>query len=311
MFLNIPAMRLKFINYLDIFFSSDRGREIFMQTYNLQTFDAGGMRWSATDPPYLYFPGFAETGLVTQAFSTRLGGVSSGYYATLNFGMLTKDDRENVLENYHRMAAALGTKEERMVLSHQSHTTNLRLVTAADAGKGLTRPRDYENVDGLLTNVRDLTLVTFYADCVPLFFVDPVKKAIALSHSGWRGTAARMGAVTVARMRKEFGSDPADILAGIGPSICRDCYEVDDTVYRGFAQTFSKEQMDRIFTPGRPDHYQLDLWLANRLVLQDAGLLPAHIETAGLCTSCHSDWLFSHRATGGKRGLLCAFLRLN
>lgn len=269
-----------------------------------------GMEISQTDPPYLYFRHFAGTGLVRQAFSTRLGGVSEGCYASLNFGMLTRDRRENVLENYRRMAAALGTVPERMVLSHQGHTVNLRRVTEEDAGKGLTCPRDYENVDGFLTDVKDLTLVTFYADCVPLFFLDPVKRVIALSHSGWRGTAARMGRVTVERMHREFGCDPEDILAGIGPSICRDCYEVDETVYRGFAENFSEQERAAVFTPGRPGHYQLDLWLANRIVLEGAGIPAANIETAGLCTSCYRDLLFSHRATGGKRGLMCAFITL-
>ena len=179
-----------------------------------------------------------------------------------------------------------------------------------DAGKGTVRARDYSDVDGLITDRRDLMLVTYFADCVPLYFLDPDRKVIALSHSGWKGTAARMGEVTVKGMKSEFGCEPRDILAAIGPSICKDCYEVDQVVYNGFAGTFSAEELQRIFTPGRPGRYQLDLWLANRLILEQAGVRPDHIETAELCTACHSDVLFSHRATGGKRGLMCAFLAL-
>ena len=259
-----------------------------------------------TDPPYLTFRSFDQTGLVKHAFSTRLGGVSEGCFASLNFGWGTSDDRDNIRENFRRMAASLGTVPERMVTTQQTHTTNLRIVREEDAGKGTVRARDYSDVDGLITDRRDLMLVTYFADCVPLYFLDPDRKVIALSHSGWKGTAARMGEV----MQTEFGCEPRDILAAIGPSICKDCYEVDQVVYDGFAGTFSAEELQRIFTPGRPGRYQLDLWLANRLILEQAGVRPDHIETAELCTACHSDVLFSHRATGGKRGLMCAFLAL-
>ena len=282
------------------------------ETNKLTALAAGNMKLHPeTDPPYLTFPHFEKTGLVTHAFSTRLGGVSSGCYASLNFGWGTGDDREKIRENFRRMAAALGTVSERMVTTKQTHTTNLRVVTEEDAGKGAARDRDYEDVDGLITDRRGLMLVTYFADCVPLYFLDPVRKVIALSHSGWKGTAARMGEVTVRRMQKEFGCDPHDLLAAIGPSICRECYEVDEAVRAGFAGSFSGEELERIFTPGRPGHYQLDLWLANRLILEQAGVQGENIMTAGLCTACHSDLLFSHRATGGKRGLMCAFLALN
>ena len=263
-----------------------------------------------TDPPYLSFPHLDRTGLVTDAFSTRLGGVSEGCFSSLNFGWGTADARENICENFLRMAAALGTVPERMVTTKQTHTTNLRIVTEEDAGKGTLRERDYTDVDGLITDRPGLMLVTYFADCVPLYFLDPVKKVIALSHSGWRGTAAKMGAVTVHRMQSEFGCDPGEILAGIGPSICRDCYEVDDTVYRGFSESFAPEELAEMFTPGRPGKYQLDLWRANRLILEEAGLKHGNIAVSGLCTACHSSLLFSHRASGGRRGLMCAFLAL-
>ncbi|MBO4289422.1 MAG: peptidoglycan editing factor PgeF [Lachnospiraceae bacterium] len=264
-----------------------------------------------SDPPFLTFPGLERTGLVTHAFSTRLGGVSRGCFSSLNFGWGTSDEKDNIRENFRRMAVSLGTVPERMVTTQQTHTTNLRVVTEEDAGKGTVRARDYSDVDGLITDRRGLMLVTYFADCVPLYFLDPVKKVIALSHSGWKGTAAGMGEVTVRRMGEEFGCDPADILAAIGPSICRDCYEVDKAVYDGFKGSFSEIELGRIFAPGRPGHFQLDLWLANRLILERAGIRPEHIETACLCTACHSEILFSHRATGGRRGLMCAFLALN
>ena len=171
--------------------------------------------------PYFSFPILENTGLVKQGFSTKMGGVSQGKYATMNFTFTRGDNPDHVKENYRRMAKALGVDVEKMVLSYQTHTTNVRLVTESDAGKGIFKEREYQDVDGLITNVPGITLVTFFADCVPLYFFDPVHKAIGLSHSGWRGTVNRMGAVTVKRMAEAFGSRAEDLIACIGPSICR------------------------------------------------------------------------------------------
>ena len=144
---------------------------------------------------YLSFPALENTGLVSHAFSTRLGGVSKGDYATMNFSFTRGDNRDDVLENYARMARALGVEREKMVLTYQTHTVNVRQVTEEDAGKGVVRERDYTDVDGLITDIPGITLVTFFADCVPLYFLDPVHRAIGLSHSGWRGTVKGMGRV--------------------------------------------------------------------------------------------------------------------
>ncbi len=260
--------------------------------------------------PYLQFPLLEETGLVTHAFSTRKGGVSEGNYAQMNFAERGGDTPENVRENFRRMASVLGVDPGQMVLSQQTHTTNLRVAARADAGKGLVRQRDYTDVDGLLTCEPGLMLVTFYADCVPLYFVDPVQKAIGLSHSGWRGTVGGMGRITVERMRQEFGSRPEDLLACIGPSICRDCYEVSEDVAEAFRQAFPKAEWPEILEEKGGGKYQLDLWAANRNLLLRSGLLPEHLAVAGLCTCCHPELLFSHRATGGERGTLAAFLML-
>ncbi len=170
--------------------------------------------------PYLSFPMLEKTGMVIQGFSTKLGGVSQGKFATLNFTFTRGDNPDHVMENYRRMAAVLGVDEKRMVLSYQTHTTNIRLVTEEDAGKGIVKERDYKDIDGLITNVPGITLVTFFADCVPLYFLDPVHKAIGLSHSGWRGTVSRMGAVTIDKMKDAYGTRAEDLLVCIGPSIC-------------------------------------------------------------------------------------------
>lgn len=260
--------------------------------------------------PYLSFPILEKTGLVKQGFSTKEGGVSQGKFASMNFTFTRGDNPDHVMENYRRMGKALGVKVEKMVLSYQTHTTNVRLVTEADAGKGIIKERDYMDVDGLITNVPGVTLVTFYADCVPLYFLDPVQKAIGLSHSGWRGTVNRMGAVTVKRMEKEFGSKSQDLIACIGPSICRDCYEVGSEVAGEFMKEFDQKHWQDLLVDKGNGKYLLDLWKANELVLLEAGVRKENIQVTDICTHCNSDLLFSHRTTGNERGNLAAFLGL-
>ena len=260
--------------------------------------------------PYLEYPMLKNTRIVRHGFSTRLGGVSEGYYASMNLSFDRGDRKEAVAENFRRIGEALGVRCEDMVLSRQTHTTNVRIVTDADRGKGITRERDYTDVDGLVTNVPGICLVTSYADCVPLFFVDPVKKVIGLSHSGWRGTVGKIGRKTVELMHERFGSDPADILAAVGPSVCMDCYEVSSDVIEKFKEAFSENWWDQLFYEKPDGKYQLDLWKANELIFLESGILPEHIAVTNVCTHCNSDILYSHRAAGDKRGNLCAFLAL-
>ncbi len=257
----------------------------------------------------LSYPLLDETNIVKHCFTTKLGGVSEGEFATMNLSFTRGDREEAVRENYDRIARAMGVEPENFVFSDQTHTTNVRLVTREDAGKGFVRPRDYTDVDGLITDEPGLTLVTFYADCVPLYFVDPVHRAIGLAHSGWRGTAARMGAVTVAAMGRAFGTKPEDLICAIGPSICGNCYEVGEEVAKEFLNVFAG--CERELLTEKPNHkYLLDLWRANERVLWEAGVRRDHLAVGRLCTCCNAKMLFSHRATGGKRGNLGAFLCL-
>lgn len=260
--------------------------------------------------PLLTFPSFSELGFVKHGFTTREGGVSQGIFSSLNLSFTRGDEPSAVAENFSRVAVALGTEYEKFVLSDQTHTVNVRKVTEADAGKGILRDRDYTDVDGLITDVPGLTLSTFYADCVPLFFADPTQKAIGLSHSGWKGTVGRMGAHTVNALQKEFGSDPKDIVCAIGPSICCDCYEVSEDVAVQFEQEFPEHVSD-ILRRKKNGKFLLDLWLANKIVLTEAGIRPENISVTDICTCCNPDILFSHRASKGKRGNLGAFLCLS
>ena len=277
------------------------------------------------DLEYLTFPLLEETGMVKHLFTTRMGGVSEGIWGTMNLSFQRGDNPEHVLENYKRIGEVLGISPEDMVTSKQTHTTNIRLVTRNDKGKGVVSPLDYEDIDGLMTKEKGIALVTSYADCVPLYFVDPVHGAIGLAHSGWRGTVGRMGAVMVEAMTKQFGTNPQELYAAIGPSICQECYEVSEDVAQEFLH-LEKEGADvihkmlkngfysgsgRIVEPGKaPGKYQLDLWLANAVILRKAGIPLAQIAITDICTCHNPEYLFSHRASNGKRGNLCAFLML-
>ena len=260
--------------------------------------------------PYLEYPLLTDTKIVHHGFSTRLGGVSQGCYASMNLSFTRGDDEAAVRENYHRIAKSIGVKCENMVLSQQTHTTNVRVVTEKDKGKGIVKPLDYTDVDGMVTNIHGICLVTFYADCVPLYFVDPVQKAIGLSHSGWRGTVGKIGKETIRKMEEQYGSDPKDILAAVGPSICMDCYEVSEDVILEFQKNFEERYWKDLFYRKENGKYQLDLWKANEIIFKESGILPEHIAVTNVCTHCNSEILYSHRTSGDRRGNLAAFLAL-
>ncbi len=256
---------------------------------------------------YLTFPGLSEISCIRHLFTTRLGGVSEGIYESMNLSFTRGDKEERVCENFDRIARVLEVSREQFVLSHQTHTDHIRIVTGKDAGCGLTKPLAYENVDGLITREKGLVLSTFYADCVPVYLVDPVKEVIGLCHSGWKGTVKEISKKTVEKMQEEFGCNPEDIHGAIAPSICQDCYEVSEDVIMEIEKTFGRS---RLFYKKTEDKYQLNLWHACELSLLKAGLKPEHIEITDICTCCNPDYLFSHRASMGKRGNLGAFLML-
>lgn len=283
------------------FIKKDRKETLRLHHYELK---AGG------ELPMLEYPLLAESGMVSHGFSTREGGVSTGEFSSLNFSFTRGDDPAAVSENYRRLAEVFGCRESDIVCSDQTHTTNVLRVDRSYGGFGVTREKPYRDVDGLITNEPGLLLATFYADCVPLFFVDPVHRAIGLAHSGWRGTVGRMGAVTLEAMKREFGTNPADVLAAVGPSICQDCYEVGADVAEEFARTFG-DWKDDILLPGEAEgKYQLNLWKCNAYILREAGIMPEHLAVTNICTCCNPRLLFSHRASHGKRGNLGAFLML-
>lgn len=257
---------------------------------------------------FLTYPVFEEMPEIVHGFSTRLGGVSEGIYSSMNLSFTRGDKEEAVKENYRRISSAMGFAMENIVTSDQTHTANVRRVTEEDRGNGITKPRPYKDVDGMITNVPGIVLATFYADCVPLYFVDPVQKAIGLSHSGWRGTVSKIGKITVEKMSEEYGTRPEELYAAVGPSICQKCYEVSEDVAEEFRRAFDPKYWNALFYKKENGKYQLNLWEANRIVFLESGIPEDHISMPNLCTCCNPEFLFSHRASKGKRGNLGAFL---
>lgn len=258
---------------------------------------------------YIQFSALSKLPYIQHGFSTRLGGVSKGHLSGMNLGFGRDDNKENVIKNHEIIAEAMGFEAKNIVCSDQTHTTNVRVVTKEDCGKGIYLPKDYHDIDGLITNERDVVLVTYFADCVPLYLVDTKNKAIGLSHSGWRGTVSKMGEVTLLKMHEVYGTNPEDVIACIGPSICQDCYEISKDVAEEFKKAFPNH-VHQILKEKSDDKYHLNLWKCNQIVLKEAGILTENIHMTDLCTCCNKEVLFSHRGHHGKRGNLAAFLSL-
>lgn len=258
---------------------------------------------------FLTFPSLSELDFVNHAFSTRIGGVSTGDFKSMNLNFKRGDDPEKVTENYKIFCKAAGFDYNTLVSSSQDHNTFVRCVTKKDCGIGIYREHDIQSVDALVTNEPGVTLVTHYADCTPLYFADPVKRVIALAHAGWRGTASKIGEITVDTMVEEYGCDPTDIIAVIGPAIGFCCYEVDTPVFEEFASFTELKPAYFTQTLGH-GKYLIDLKEANRRMLLESGLLSINITISDVCTKCNSGLLYSHRASGGKRGGLVAMMSI-
>jgi len=265
--------------------------------------------WEQGEVCYLTFRSLEYPELV-HAFSTRMGGVSKGYFSSMNLSFQRGDEAEAVMENHRRLAQAVGYPYEKLVFSNQVHTTKIHKVTEADCGKGICRDSDIVGIDGLMTNVPGIPLMTFYADCVPLYFYDPKQRVVALAHSGWRGTVAGMGRVMVEAMKREYGSEPSDIVCAIGPSICQDCYEISGDVAEIFRNAFTEAACADIMRDDKNGHYHLNLWKANQYILLQAGITKERLATTDICTCCNPKLLYSHRASHGKRGNLAAVIML-
>ncbi|MGQ9832694.1 MAG: peptidoglycan editing factor PgeF [Candidatus Villigracilaceae bacterium] len=240
---------------------------------------------------YLTFDIFPQN--VLHAVFTRRGGVSPAPWESLNVGGGIGDDPDRVRENLYRSFAALGRTRESIFDVWQVHSAD---AVFADAPRSPDEP--YRKADIILTDRPEVTLFMRFADCVPILLHDPRRGVVALAHAGWLGTVRGASRAAVQAMQAHYGSHPADLLAAIGPSIGRDHYEVGADVIQQVRASFGKEAEDLLFAQGGKIH--LDLWAANHLLLEQAGV--GKIEVAGLCTACHLEDWFSHRAEKGHSG---------
>lgn len=260
------------------------------------------------DVPFYTFPSLDRLDCVAHGVSTRLGGVSQGCFESMNLSFGRGDDDDCVKENFNRFCNAIGVPMERTVISHQTHSINVRCVDEKDAGSGVVREREYDDVDALVTNIPNIPLCTLYADCVPLFFADPVKRVVATAHSGWRGTVHKIGAETVKVMQTKYGCNIRDVHAGIGPSIGFCCFEIDEPVFKEFSSlSFFDEKCGISNGNGK---YHVNLWEVNKRILLEVGILEENISVTDVCTKCNPDVLWSHRITGPERGSLAGMIML-
>ena len=258
---------------------------------------------------YFTFENFDKTGLVSHCFSTRKGGVSTGFYESMNLHF-RGDTTENVIENYKRICNAIDVDYKNVVFSTQIHSDNIYTVSEKDRGKGLLKKSDISDADGLITNEKGTVLTTFYADCVPIYFLDPVEKIIAMAHSGWKGTVLQIAKKTVQKMENDFNCQRKNILVGIGPSIHKCCFEVEYPVVEEFEKNipFSKNFIFKDYE--KEGKYKIDLQGIIEKTLLLNGILQENIEVANICTKCNPDLFYSHRNMGADRGSLAGLIAL-
>lgn len=248
-----------------------------------------------------------QTGLVTHCFTTRRGGVSAPPRDSLDMALHVGDDPELVLENRRRLCSSLGLDPSAATCAEQVHGKAVTVVKAEDSGRGAARFEDsIPGADALITNVSGPVLSLFFADCVPVFIVDPVRRAIGLAHAGWKGTALSIAFETVRAMQREFGTNPAECLAAVGPSIGRCCYDVSTDVAEA---VFSAAEDDRVVARAGQKKIRLDLKLANWFILRKSGIPEANIAVSELCTACEADDFFSYRRDGST-GRMAALIAL-
>ncbi len=245
---------------------------------------------------YGSFDAFTQLGF-GNAFSCRLHGESGIVPGTFNLALHVGDDAGNVLRNRQKYAAALGVDFNKFTACEQVHGSKITVIDENLVGRGALAYADaIKGTDALITDLTEVPLLLFFADCVPVILADPVTGCIGIAHAGWRGTVAGISGKTVQAMQKTYGAQPQNIIAGIGPSIKQCCYEVDSTVYNAgkkFAQCFKQKENGK---------YMADLQEWNRQSLLEAGLLPQNIYSSEICTECNKELFFSYRAESGKTG---------
>jgi YfiH family protein len=252
---------------------------------------------------YYQFEALAGAPDLVHGIFTRLGGTSSGPFNSLNVGSTVGDDLVNVQQNRQLMAQAMGYQDADTRTTWQVHSADVLVLQDRSP-----QPWPPIQSDAVITAQTALPLVMRFADCVPLFFYDPVKRVIGMAHAGWRGTVAGVGPATIQTMQDAFGCQPEDIIAGIGPSIGPDRYEVGPEVTAQVQEAFEDSAGLVLPPPGDGRNPRLDLWEANRRALAGAGV--GQVEVAGICTASNTREFYSHRAEHGNTGRFGALIAL-
>lgn len=292
---------------------------IILTQENYRLHQQGEVKW-------LTFPELDAYPELVHAFTTRHGGVSTGEKTSLNFGKGPDETWDNILENYRVLAAALSEEagqpglvsREHMVRTDQTHTANVLTVTEEHLSMGILREREYTDIDGLITNKKGIALITSHADCNALFFYDPKQQAIGLAHSGWKGTLQEIGAQVIRQMSAEYGTQPEDVIVGIGPALCQTCFEVDEDVAQKFYQknpawqtmAFQREIGICSETGEERRKHYVDLKSVVRETLIRSGVKPEKIHDMGLCSKCRPDLFYSYRGQKGKNGNMVSVMML-
>lgn len=270
------------------------------------------MRLTNDEPPYLAFANWQQEKELICGCSTRLGGVSEGYLASLNLSYSRGDQPAAVAENFRRLATALDVSADRLVLAEQSHGIHVQAVGIEDGGSGVTGVYKLADTDGLVTDQPGVILCVSVADCVPIYCYDPKRRVVGIAHAGWRGSVHGIADQLVKVMQEHFGCQPKDLQAAIGPSISAAAYEVDEAVlgvlrlncgHIDYRSTLSE-------VDGKGRHARLNLWELNRLRLIAVGLAEHNVTVGGVCTFANARFLFSHRASAGRRGNQLGFIGL-
>ncbi|MBE7047971.1 MAG: peptidoglycan editing factor PgeF [Ruminococcaceae bacterium] len=249
----------------------------------------------------------SKTGLVKHGFSINRNGISGGIYTSLNLGVYTGDDEKNVRHNFTLFCQDLSIDPNDLVLAQQTHTTNVRVVTEADRGKGFYFHSDFSDVDGLITNERGVALASFCADCTPILLLDPIHHAVGSIHSGWRGTLGKIVQRAVLLMKKEYGTCAEDLLVAMGPSLKQCHFAVDTEVYLAFLEKFRTIALKN--TVEKDGKYYIDTDALNRYSLLQVGVQESHISCCALCTYCEENMFYSYRRSG-ETGRMCAVIEL-
>lgn len=248
---------------------------------------------------------------LNHGISTRKGGVSEDFCSSMNLAKGKPFDAdENVMENYRRFSNAVGINPDKIVSMGQVHEDNIVVVDKNHKCLGISTEFDFNNTDGMITNVNGISLFGYTADCPLVMIADDKNHVVGICHSGWRGTVKEISTKLIEKMKKEFGSSTDDMYAFIAPSICQDCFEVSEDVILEINKIIDEDKRETVYYKKENGKYQLNLWETIKICLIEAGIKVENIELPHICSKCNTDYFFSHRHQGEKRGTGAAFIMI-